>query len=192
MLELWKRFRIGTVIISIGMLILGIVMLIWPDISATTVCWVMGVLCLAAGISQIVRYFRMGLFGVFFRFDLTLGILGSIAGLLLLSRPQEAARMLPIAAGLYILMSSIFDIQTAVEMRRMYMGNWWLCLLLGILNTLFAACLLLDPFSGVYTLMMFLGVSLIARSLENLYSMYCLNHALKRLKPIDVEWTPVE
>ena len=102
MKELWKRFQVGAVVVSACMLILGIVMLVWPDISAMTVCVILGILCAVAGVYKLVRYFRLGFAGVFFRFDLGAGILYILAGLLLLLHPQDAMTILPMAAGIYI------------------------------------------------------------------------------------------
>ena len=55
-----------------------------------------------------------------------------------------AAAFLPIVAGIYIVMGSIFDIQISVEMRRIGIGNWALSLVLGIIGAIFAFFLILN------------------------------------------------
>ena len=50
MKELWKRFKVGAIAVSVCMLVLGLVMLIWPEISGMTVCMILGVLCVGAGV----------------------------------------------------------------------------------------------------------------------------------------------
>lgn len=54
MKESWKRFRRLSLVISFCMLALGIVMVIWPEISAVAVCCVLGIICLATGIYKMV------------------------------------------------------------------------------------------------------------------------------------------
>ena len=93
---LWKKFQVGAIAVSVCMLILGTVMLVWPEISAVTICVILGALCAAAGVYKLVRYFRLGFAGVFFRFDLGAGILYILAGLLLLIHPQDATAILPL------------------------------------------------------------------------------------------------
>ena len=191
MKELWKRFQVGAVVVSVCMLILGIVMLVWPDISAMTVCVILGILCAVAGVYKLVRYFRLGFAGVFFRFDLGAGILYILAGLLLLLHPQDAMTILPMAAGIYILFGSVFDIQIAVEMRRFGLHNWAASLVLGILDTILGFYLLFNPFSGAAALMMAIGICLIIGSVQNLYSAFCITKAVRESKKdriIDVEW----
>ena len=191
MKELWKRFQAAAIVVSVCMLILGIVMLVWPDISAMTVCILLGILRAVAGVYKLVRYFRLGFAGLFFRFDLGTGILCILAGLLLLTHPQDATAILPMATGIYILFGSVLDIQVAVEMRRFGLRNWGGSLVLGILNTVLGFYLLFNPFTGASALMMAVGVCLIVGSIQNLYSVSCISKAVRESKKdriIDVEW----
>ena len=64
MKALWKRFQVGAIVVSACMLVLGIIMLVWPEISAITVCMILGALCVVAGVYKLVRYFRIGFAGV--------------------------------------------------------------------------------------------------------------------------------
>lgn len=142
-----------------------------------------------------VRYFNLGFAGLFFRFDLTLGICSILAGILLLLHPAGAAALLPFAAGLYIITGSVFDIQSSVEMRRLGIGNWWLSMALGIVSTIFAFFLLMNPFQGVAALMVFIGISLIVGSIQNLYTVHCISSAVKASRKddvIDVSWRSID
>jgi len=67
-----------------------------PDISALAVCYLTGALCIAMGVCEIARYFSIGVIGILFRFDLIVGILSTLAGVLLLAHPTGALTVLPI------------------------------------------------------------------------------------------------
>lgn len=195
MREKWKQFRVWAIIISICMLALGVIALIWPEISAVAVCCVLGVICIGNGVYAIIRYFNLGLAGLFFRHDFALGIFNILAGILLLFHPLGAVTFLPFAAGIYIIMGSVFDIQLSLEMQRAGVGNWILSLALGIVNTIFAFLLILNPFDGVTALMIYMGIMLIIRSIENLHMIHCISKAFKENvnhDVIDVSWKPVE
>ena len=99
MMDTLKRYRNWAIALSAGMALLGLVLILWPETSALTVCWLLGVLCLALGVCQIARYCRLGALGVLFRFDLGGGILGVLAGLLLLLHPTGALMILPVIGG---------------------------------------------------------------------------------------------
>lgn len=138
------------------------------------------------------RYFKLGFVGLFFQHDLVLGIFSILAGILLLIHPLGAAAFLPIVAGIYIVMGSIFDIQISVEMHRIGIGNWVLSLVLGIIGAIFAFFLILNPFDGITALMVYIGISLIIGSIQGLYTVHCISSAVKASKNdniIDVTWT---
>lgn len=195
MKETWKSFRVWAIVFSICLLILGVLALIWPDISAVVVCCALGALCIASGVYEIVRYFKLGLVGLFFQYDLALGLFGILAGLLMLLHPLGAATWLPVIAGIYMVVASIFAIQISVEMRRFGIGSWGVSLALGIINTIFAFFLILDPFHGAQALMIYLGAAMILGGIQNLYAISCISRVIKQSRKddvIDVTWTPVE
>lgn len=111
--------------------------------------------------------------------------------MLLLLHLHGAVVFLPIAAGFFLIIGSVLDIQVSVEMRRLHWGNWGITLFLGILNIIFALLLLINPFQGASALMVFVGESLVIDSIQNFYSIYCISKAIKASKSnqaIDVEW----
>lgn len=173
------------------MLALGILMILWPDISALTVCVILGIFCVAAGIYTLVRYFKIGLAGIFFRSDLTFGICSVLLGILLLLHPYGAMMLLPIVVEIFIIIGSVVDIQVSVEMHRLQFGNWGIIMALGIISTVFAFLLMMNPFQGAAALMTFIGISLVVGSIENFYSIYCISKAVKVSRNdeiIDTEW----
>lgn len=195
MKEKWKQFRLCAIIISICMLVLGILVLIWPKISAVAVCYILGAFCIGTGIYEIVRYFQLGFAGLLFQHDLIWGIFSILAGILLLLHPLGAAAFLPIVAGIYIVMGSIFDIQMSVEMRRLGIGNWVLSLVLGIIGIIFAFFLILNPFDGITALMIYVGILLILGGMQSLYTVHCISSVVKASKNdnvIDVTWRSMD
>lgn len=194
MTEKWMRIRGWLIGISCCALILGILMVIWPQISAAALCWILGLLSIGVGVYEIVRHAQLGLAGLFFRFDLVLGICNILIGIVLLL-PFGSSTFLPFAAGLFVLESSIFNIQLAVSMSKYKMGAWAGTLILGIVGVIFSIFLFADPFDGTTALMVFMGVSLIVNGVQGLYDVVCLTKAVKasdKPKVVDVEWTPVD
>ena len=147
-METLKRYRLWAIVVSCCMIVLGAAMILRPDISALAVCYLTGALCIAMGVCEIARYFSIGVIGILFRFDLIVGILSTLAGVLLLAHPTGALTVLPIILGFYIIIDSVFSIQAAVELRRFGLGSWGLNLLLGIVGAVLGVLMILDPFDG--------------------------------------------
>ena len=195
MMDTLKRYRNWSIGLSAGMALLGLVLILWPETSAITVCWLLGALCLALGVCQIARYCRLGALGVLFRFDLGGGILGVLAGLLLLLHPAGALMVLPVIGGFYILVEGVFTLQAAVELRRFGLPRWGLTLGLGILDLLLGFLLILDPFEGAAALMVYLGISLLITGVSGVYTVICAARAFQsdgHRRIIDAQWRDVD
>lgn len=186
MLNVWKRYRNGAAAVCCLIIVMGLVMIIWPGISASIIYYILGAVFIASGVYRIVRYFNSDLLGLFFRFDLAGGIFSILAGLLMVCHPAGAEFLLPFVTGLYLITSSVFDIQTAVEMKRCLIPNWRVCLAAGIISTIFAFLLFLDPFTGNSVIMIFAGVSLIIGGIESLFVIHTVTKALKNSNPGDI------
>lgn len=191
MKEIWRKLKKGAIAVSCCMLVLGIITILWPDISALTVCILLGIFCIAEGIYMAMRYFKLGMAGIFFRSDLFFGICSILLGALLLIHPYGAVVFLPMIAGFFMIIGSVVDIQISVEMRRFQFGSWGITMALGIISTVFAFLLILNPFQGAAALMVYMGISLIIWSILNFYSIHCISKAVRMSKDdtvIDVEW----
>ena len=147
MAQTWKHIRIWAVILSLCVLALGVVLIVWPDVSALAVCIILGICCIGIGIVDIVRYIKLGLYGIFFRYDLILSICSILVGLLILVRSSSAVTFLPIAVGVYLIIGSVLCIQLAIELHQFHGGGWLLAMIWGIIGLVLAFMLLLDPFT---------------------------------------------
>ena len=186
-MELLKKFRTWAIVIACVSIVLGVLLIVWPDISALAVCYVLGAVCVVAGIYALVRYFSLGPVGVFFRFDLAMGILGILAGILLLMHPWGALAILPVVVGFYIVVDSVFTVQTSVEMKHFGEEHWLLTMLLGIVSAALGFLMIVDPFDGASAIMIFMGVTLIFSGVESICAVAFVHEAVKEDEPIEAK-----
>ncbi len=186
-----KKYKIGAIILSVLTIVLGAAMIIWPDISALTACYLVGAVCIAMGIYELIRYFELGLAGVLFRFDLGAGIFSILAGIILICHPLGAMTVLPVILGVYIIMSGIFSIQVSTELRLFGYSSWWTSLILGIVGILLGVFMIFDPFTGAAALMIYIGISLLVTGIQSIYTIICVSKAFRcdgHQKIIDAVW----
>ena len=185
----WKWTFIG---IALAMIILGLCLVIWPNISATVLCYLFGALILITGIVRIVCYIRRGVSALFHYYELPLGMLDILLAVFFFSRSQYVVLALPIVIGIMIMVDSIFELQMAIDLRRLGLGRWWSILALSILSILFSFLLMLNPFEGSVTLMIFIGLSLIVDGIQSLCSVICASRYIRKARPIDVDYIEIE
>ena len=186
-----KTYKTLAIVLSAVTMALGLVMICWPNISAVAICYLMGAVCIVVGIYEIIRYFDLGLIGVLFRYDLFLGIMSVLAGILLVLHPDGGVVILPVVLGFYIILASVFSIQISTEARHFGFSGWWGALLLGIAGAILGVLMILDPFRGAAALMVFTGISLLVTGVESIYAIICISKVFRssgHQKIIEASW----
>ncbi len=175
------------IICSILFCLFGLCLIIWPTISAKTLCYVLGGIAILYSLTKIIGYFTRDIYRLAFQFDLALGIFFAVLGLLLLLQPSYILALLPVIIGLLIFVDGIFKVQTAIDAKRFGLTKWWGILLGAVLCIALGIFLIFSPLEGGKVLMILIGVSLLVDGLQNLfnaiYTVKILNHA----KTVDSE-----
>lgn len=184
-----KRIKVSAILLSCVFIALGVCILIWPGISAVTLCWLVGILAIVFGAMQLVRYCTAGPLGAIFRHDLALGVFGILAGVLLVLHPMGVLSIMPIVIGFYIVIDSVLGLQASIDLARTGHTGWWLALVAAILSAVCGVLLILSPFEGAAALMVVLGISLIFDGVQNLVTVLYLARAARAAAPVEVDYT---
>lgn len=169
--------------LSVFLIALGLCAVIWPNIGMATVCVAIGAGAVLFGVIRIIVYFMREVRGVAVSYDFSIGLLALIAGVILLIHPQSVLDFLQVVIGVYLLLDSVFKLQTALDSKRIGMTGWWvpliftvICLVLGVLMVLKV---------GAELVMMLIGAALIADGLQNLCLAVYAAVAAKQLRRMD-------
>lgn len=111
-----KNVKIGSVTLSLAMTVLGAAVMFRPEFSAVSLCYLLGAVILITGIVKIIRYSTHDLFDLAFPFDLALGILGIVFGVVLLIHPAILRQVLPVALGIFILAETRSPFRTRMRL----------------------------------------------------------------------------
>ncbi|MBP5184970.1 MAG: DUF308 domain-containing protein [Lachnospiraceae bacterium] len=160
--------KTGYIIMSVVFCLLGVTFMIWPTASAEALEIALGIVLMAFGTIRIVGYFSKDLFRLAFQFDLELGLILFIMGLIVLVKPKESADLLAMAMGIAVLADSLFKIRIADDSRKFGIGSWPLTLGLAIVNGCIGLCLMIRPFEAASMLTVLLGAALLTEGIMNL------------------------
>lgn len=163
-----RNAKYSYIITSALMIVLGLLLVIFPSISATVVCYLAGGMVTLFGIVKLVGYFSKDMFRLAFQFDFAMGIGALIAGILMLIHPHNVVRLIPIIVGVFILIDGALKLQTARDAKRFGMKGWWSILILAILTCIGGLFLIIDPFKGASALMILLGATFMMYGIQNL------------------------
>lgn len=183
-----KRAKLTHIVISAILFGVGLCLAVWPSASARLICWLVGGICVLVGVAKLIGYFSNDIYRLAFQFDLALGIFTIVLGVVLLTRPDGVIAFVPALTGVYIIVDSVFKLQTAFDARRFGLRKWWAIFIGAILSGLFGLLLVLDPFEGARLLVVFLGVSLMLDGLLNICITAYTVKVVERKKGIEVDY----
>lgn len=125
-----------TNVISAGLMFLsGLVLLLFPDLDKLPAQrFLLGSLFALVGATKLFGYFSNDLYRLAFQFDLAIGSLCELLALLLLFFTQRIWVLMPTLISVYVILDSLFKIQTALDARRFGMKRWlWMLLSAAVL-----------------------------------------------------------
>ena len=186
--------KIGYIVMSVMFCIAGALFIALPDISITMIGISMGIAMIVFGIVKLVGYFSRDLFRLAFQFDLELGILLLVLGLIVLIRPDDLMTFICIALGISILTDGLFKVQIALDSKRFGIKSWWVILALAVVAGTIGVFLIFRSAKSAQFLTVLLGVSILAEGILNLYTVISTVLIIKHQQPdvIEIEYSETE
>ncbi len=174
-----KSIRNSLVFTSFLYIVLGVVLILFPDNSLELACSLIGIVTLAYGGVRIASYFQKG--GEYAnRFDLFTGVILAVVGVFLLLCPQFVISLIPIALGIYILVDSFSAMKKALDMKALGFDKWWISFLIALLLAVFGAVMIINPFGAMASLTVFIGWSFVFDGVYTLINTVAADRAFKR------------
>lgn len=157
-----KPFQKAMLITSIVYLVVGLVLIIWPDAARQIIIYAIGAAALLYGIYRIIDFFvrKEHLSGTI-QVGVALGIGCILVGLFLIFKVNLIVTLLAAVIGVAVIIDSVLRLQIALNLRHVG-GQSWLVLLITSLVTLgFGILLLFNPFTAVKVATIIAGVLLL-------------------------------
>lgn len=183
-----KAIKGSYIAASIVYIIVGIVLLMFPEMSLKVVCSIFGAAILIFGLLKIFSYIRNKDIGFIGQFELALGIIFSVIGGFLLLKPDIILYMLPIIIGIYIIFDSLQNFKQALDLYKVSYSKWWMMMVLAIILAVLGIVIIVNPFETSTVSVMFIGGIFVFNGISNIISVIFTSRQIKKLTPIiDVE-----
>lgn len=160
--------KTGYIAVSILLAVLGIVLIAWPTFSVNALGVICGILLILFGGVKLVGYFSKDLYRLVFQYDMPFGILLIILGIIMLIHPGNLASFICVVFGLSVLISSLFNIQTALDAKKFGINQWWLIFALSVIAAVWGLILVFRPSEAADVMAVLLGITLLFESAVNI------------------------
>ena len=160
--------KTGYIAVSILLAVLGIVLIAWPTFSVNALGVICGILLILFGGVKLMGYFSKDLYRLAFQYDMPFGILLIILGIIMLIHPGNLASFICVVFGLSVLISSLFNIQTALDAKKFGINQWWLIFALSVIAAVWGLILVFRPSEAADVMAVLLGITLLFESAVNI------------------------
>ena len=178
-----KIAKSGYVIMSLAFCLIGILFMTRPQASAILIGRALGIAMIVFGIIKLIGYFSKDLFRLAFQYDLEIGILLLLLGVIAVTETIDVMNFIFIAVGVAILVDALFKARIAFDSKAFGISTWWTILTLAIATGLIGLALVFRPWESASLLTVLLGVALFAEGILNLCVAVCTVKIIKNQYP---------
>lgn len=173
------RVKNAYTVMTICLIALGAALLFAPHLGLRTLCVVYGVFLIVYGVTKLSGYFAKDLFQLAFQFDLALGIVSIVLGIIIIKKTEYIIEILSTAIGIFMLVDGAFKIQTAVEAKRFGIERWWLILVMSFVVAFVGILLLVTPFETAGMIVRLIGLNL---SLDGILNLFVVRNTVETIR----------
>lgn len=166
--------------LSVLLVVVGIVMVVWPNLTIDLLGAMTGICMLVIGLVYVIMYFTKDHMGEVMQMDLTLGAVLAAFGAFMLMHKDFVSMALPFAAGIVLLIGGITKIQHALDMKRLNFSKWQIMLGLAIAMIVLSLVLLYNPFRE-RVLIYVMGSGMIVNGGASIVAILMISHRLKKM-----------
>lgn len=148
----------NNIINAVIMVILGLVLVIWPQILGIMLCYLLGGALILMGIIQLVSFLRGERLGFYNKFNMLMGIVLVLLGIWICTQPRIVLSIIPVVVGIIVLIHGLMDIQYTLDIKRTGNTKWWIALIAAIITFVFGLLLVCNPFTAYEITMVLLGI----------------------------------
>lgn len=136
-IHMLKELKWSAILTSVGYIAAGVVLVLYPELSANVICYVFGIASCVFGVVSLTTYFLLNIKDSLFRNEFVIGIMAIIAGILMITKRDLLLELVPIFLGLVIITSGFTKLQRAVVAYRIGYDKALVYSLLALISIVF-------------------------------------------------------
>ena len=133
--------------VSLVYLLLGVLLIVIPDLQMEYVCYGISVVLVIIGIILIVKYFLEESYKNLNQYGFSIGVFLVIIGVCTLVKNQEMAKSFQLYIGVCILLTAIIKLQNAMDLKALKDRTWGVICVVSLVIVVCAVLIIMNPFS---------------------------------------------
>ncbi len=181
-MNIWKEMKKGALLTAVLYIVLGLILIIWPGMTAMIVSYTFASILAVMGLGYVISYFVQKAKEPFLRYDLVIGLVLLILAAFIFFKVDAVISLIPFLLGFAVSFDGIVKLQHAIDLKRLQYRNWLLVLLLSLLGIALGIVLIIDPFKAMETLLLLIGIGLLFSGITDIITVICLAKKIRDLR----------
>lgn len=132
-----KQLKWSNILTSIVYIVIGILLILYPDISANVISYIIGAGLCVFGAANLISYFMTDVRDSLYNNSFTLGLMTVVFGIAVIAKKDLIADLIPIILGLIIITSGLMKVQRSVVAGRIHYSASVYYAILGVISIVF-------------------------------------------------------
>lgn len=169
----------SSALIAIVTIVIGLVLMLWPDRSVSVICAILGGALLISGLLYVIGWFAGKRKAGAPVFMIIPGVVLAGLGVWLMTSSQTVIALIQYVFGAVIIFHGILDLQAVLALFQQKMPRWWVDLLVSALTFLLGLLILANPFDTFSALVALIGLALVYDGISDLWLVLRLHKSWK-------------
>ena len=189
-----KRIKINAIISAALYVVIGLVLLLRPELSTSVLCTALGIVLILRGASDILDFVFHRDGSLYYSLHLIGGIVIAAVGVWLVTKPSLIAVLVPRVIGLLILFHGCSNLGDTLKLRKNKSSQSLAALILSGITLALGVLLVVNPFAAFATVVRVIGAVLIYDGISDIWITAEVSRAVKLAEKelqgqvIDVEY----
>lgn len=131
-----KQIKWSTVLMSLAYVVAGILLIIYPDVSAKAISYIIGCTLIGYGVISIIAYFMMDVRDTLYNNEFIIGMFTIVFGAAVIIKKELIMDLIPFILGLIIVTSGLVKLHRAIVASRIKYNASMAYALLGFVSVI--------------------------------------------------------
>ena len=174
-----SKFLKSSFLSSIGLAILGILLLLESELTIVTMSYILGAILIAVGVVALINFINDLQKQTKNELNIVYGIGMVILGIIIITNPKGIASIIPFILGIIIVLNSSAKLEYSFELKRDNNKLWLSTMILSIIALLCGIVLIFNPFEGAQFITKIVGILLLLYAIIDIIASFRIRKTVK-------------
>lgn len=175
-----KIYR-SSLISSIGLVILGFLLVFQSEATIISISYIIGGVLVAIGVLALLKFVKNIKENIKGELDMVYGVVTIILGIIVITNPHAIASIIPFIVGFIIIINSAKKLQYSFELKKAENRLWKSTMIIAFITTICGVALILNPFKGAEFITKIVGILILIYAILDIISTITIRNIFKQI-----------